>query len=63
MKQEQVMCPVIPELPCPRGAKAAKECLARLESDFDPIAEIQDYMILNCAIMRAEEFRAQQVRT
>ncbi len=60
MENEQAKCPVFPDIPCPRGAEAARECLARLEGDFDPIADIQDYLILNCALARAEELRTQK---
>ena len=57
MENQEALCPVLPDVPCPRGEQAAKECLDRLKGDFDPMADLNDFMILNCAVMQAQEIR------
>lgn len=57
MENQEALCPVLPDVPCPRGEQAAKECLARLKGDFDPVADLEDFLILNCAMTQAQEIR------
>jgi len=56
MKNEnEEMCPLFPDLPCPRGKDSADACHVRLESGYDPMSDFKDYLFMNCAIHRASE--------
>lgn len=52
-KQAQAMCPLYPDMPCPRGDESAQSCQVRAEGDFDPMLDFRDYLLLNCALHRA----------
>jgi len=56
MKNEnEEMCPLFPDLPCPRGKDSADDCQVRMESGYDPLIDFKDYLFMNCAIQRANE--------
>jgi hypothetical protein len=52
-KKKQDMCPLYPDMPCPRGQESAQSCQVRAEGDFDPMLDFRDYLLLNCALHRA----------
>ena len=54
------VCPVLTGIPCPQGQKAADACLKRLDDDFNPVENIQDFLILNCALTQAEKIISQK---
>ena len=62
MNAPKAFCPILSGVPCPKGAKAAKECLQEISRKFDPIADINDFLMLNCAIAQAQKFRVRQKR-
>ncbi len=50
------MCPLFPDTPCPRAEEgAADECLLRLETDYDPMTQANDFLFLHCALHRAQQ--------
>ncbi len=49
------MCPLFPDMPCPRGREAVNGCMVRMESDYDPIRDFKDYLFMNCAIKLAND--------
>ncbi len=58
MTEKQAMCPLFPDVPCPRGYDASEACKVRLEEgSYDPVSDFRDYLMMNCAIMRAEQQR------
>ncbi len=58
MSEKQAMCPLFPDVPCPQGDEAAEACTVRFEqANYDPVADFRDYLLMNCAILRAEQQR------
>ena len=57
-EENQAMCPLFPNIPCPQGDQAANQCQVRLDADYDPIRDHKDYLFMHCAIHRAEEDNA-----
>ena len=58
MAEKQAMCPLFPDTPCPQGKDAADACQVRLEvGNYDPVSDFRDYLMMNCAILRAEQQR------
>ncbi len=58
MTEKQAMCPLFPDVPCPRGKEAADSCQVRMEEgDYDPVSDFRDYLMMNCAVLRAEQQR------
>ncbi len=49
------MCPLFPDIPCPKGKEAADQCKVRFEGDYDPVKDFKDYLFMDCAIMQAHE--------
>ncbi|TFG99847.1 MAG: hypothetical protein E4H13_08465 [Calditrichales bacterium] len=49
------ICPVFPDLLCPRGEEASEACKVRLRGDFDPIQDFRDQLLLECAIFRSQQ--------
>jgi len=49
------MCPLFPDLPCPRGEEASEECAVRVNGDFDPVQYFRDELIMHCAIYQNEK--------
>jgi hypothetical protein len=49
-------CP-LNEFPCPRGKKAATQCLLQFNDNFDPMSSFADRCMLECARERAEQMR------
>lgn len=52
---EQAMCPLFPDMECPRGHSSAEACQVRMNSDYDPMTDFRDYLFMNCAIHRARQ--------
>ncbi len=64
MEKSQAMCPLFPDVPCPRGDDAAEACQVRFEqNNYDPVADFRDYLMLNCALLRAEQQREKTQNT
>lgn len=55
------MCPIL-NLPCPRGGETSQECQMRFMSDFDPMTNIRDFSVLECATVRAARMNASTVK-
>jgi len=63
MTEKQAMCALFPDLPCPRGEQSAGACQVRLEQgNYDPVSDFRDYLMMNCAILRAEQQREKRDR-
>jgi len=56
------MCPLFPDKPCPHGHDSAESCMVRLNADFDPVADFRDYLLINCAVLRAEKENIKEKR-
>jgi len=46
-------CPLL-NLPCSKGDRKANHCCQRFYGDFDPVANLSDLKILECAASRAK---------
>ena len=53
-KRENQMCPLFPDMTCPRGEQASEECAVRVNGDFDPVAFFRDQLLLHCALYQNE---------
>lgn len=54
-KSKKAMCPLFPDMPCPRGNDFAEACKVRLQGDYNPLSDFNDYLLMHCAILRAKE--------
>jgi hypothetical protein len=52
---ENQMCPLFPDMPCPKGKQAKKECSVRVNGNFDPVAFFRDQLLLHCALSQNEK--------
>lgn len=52
--KENQMCPLFPDMVCPKGEEASEECAVRVNGDFDPVAVFRDQLLLHCAIYQNE---------
>jgi hypothetical protein len=54
MKEDQEqMCPLFPDMKCPRGKEAAEECEVRINGIYDPVADFKDFLVMHCALHRS----------
>lgn len=58
--KENQMCPLFPEIACPRGKEAAAACSVRINGQFDPVTDFKDLLVMHCAIYRSEQQRKQE---
>ena len=54
-EKKQAMCPLFDDVVCPQGKDAADACQVRVNGDYDPMNDFNDYVFMNCAIRRARE--------
>ena len=54
-KNDQQMCPLFPDKPCPQGEEARKQCEIRINGDFDPVLYFRDELVLHCALHHTHE--------
>ncbi len=52
---KQAMCPLFPDLPCPQGIEAGKECSVRVNGEFDPVLYFRDDLVMHCAIYQNQQ--------
>ena len=50
----KALCPVY-DMECPSGPDAAQACMARFQSDYNPLTSFRDAEIEHCAIYRMEQ--------
>jgi hypothetical protein len=56
MKEQEVQyCPLFPDLICPRGPEAARECTVRVNGNFDPVMYFKDHLVMHCALHRSQQ--------
>ncbi len=60
MTEQQAMCPLFPDEPCPQGFEASEACQVRIASGFDPVADFRDFLMISCAVARAEQRNKEQ---
>ncbi len=53
------MCPFFPDMPCPQGHDSAEACRVRMETDFDPVSDFRDSLLMECAIHRTRQAEKQ----
>jgi hypothetical protein len=51
---KQEMCPYFTDLTCPQGKDDADACSIRVNGYFDPILDIRDLHVLECARKQAQ---------
>ncbi len=49
MEPQKPICPILPEVFCAQGFEAAQECARRMKMSFDPVAHIEDFLMMLCA--------------
>ena len=53
--KKKPICPVFPDMICPQGEEMSKQCMVRINGDFDPMHYFRDHLLMNCAIYRSRE--------
>ena len=56
------MCPLFPDMPCPKGKEASQECSVRVNGNFDPVAYFRDQLILHCALYQNEKQNQEKIK-
>ncbi|MBD3224156.1 MAG: hypothetical protein GF313_05465 [Caldithrix sp.] len=54
-KENQHMCPIFPDMPCPRGKDGSDQCQVRMATGYDPMTDLKDYAMMHCALLRSRQ--------
>ena len=61
-KKEEQMCPLYPDINCPRGHQAVEECTVRFNGNFDPVADFRDLLVMHCALHRTHQQKKKELQ-
>lgn len=52
---KQNLCPLFPDVACPRDEEAVEQCSVRINGDYNPLHDFKDMLVMHCALFRAEQ--------
>jgi hypothetical protein len=62
-EKKRQMCPIFPDMPCPKGEEASHECAIRVNGEFDPMLYFRDQLVLHCALNRTKKPDSANIET